>query len=140
LARFFGQNTFLGSRWTRPLLSADFLPLGTLGCGTQPSPVLDFIEQKPARDIAIEALLAGALAFNPNSGGPMEQHHAGGGLVYVLAAVAAGPDEALLDVSFMHPQRGHLLRQLSLLLRVHREYAHHEISRYSPLRIASRRR
>ena len=45
----------------------------------------------------------------------MEQHDAGGGLVDVLAAVAAGADECFVDVRLAHAERGHALGELGFL-------------------------
>jgi len=45
----------------------------------------------------------------------MQQHHAGGGLIDVLSAVAARTDKGFLDVGLAHAQSGHALRELGFL-------------------------
>jgi hypothetical protein len=51
----------------------------------------------------------------------MQQHDAGGDLVDVLAAVAAGTNKGFLNVRFPHAKRGHALRELSFLFQADRE-------------------
>ena len=89
---------------------------GALGGDVALPQLLDLVEQEPAGQEPVEALLAGGLAFDLHPGRPVEQHDAGGGLVDVLAAVPAGADKGLLDVRLAHTQRSHALGELGLFV------------------------
>src|SRR5437867_41001 len=64
----------------------------------------DFVQQKPAGEEPVEALLARGLAFDLETGRTMEQHHTRGALIDVLAAMTARTDEGFFDVRFAHAQ------------------------------------
>lgn len=55
--------------------------------------------------------------FLQQTGGKVSQHHTGGGFIDVLAAMAAGPDEALLHVGFRHAHGLHAPKELGLPVR-----------------------
>ncbi len=82
---------------------------------------LDFVQQKTPRQETIEPLLAGRLAFHLEPGRTVNQHYAGRGLVDILAAVTARPDERLVQISLPHAQAGHPLCQLVCFLEADRE-------------------
>ena len=86
--------------------------------------LLDLVEQEAAGEEAVEALLAGGLALDLQAGGAMEEHDAGGGLVDVLAAVAAGADEGFFDVRLADAERGHALGELGFFVRADGERGH----------------
>ena len=56
----------------------------------------------------------------------MQQHHASRGLVYVLAAMAAGANKSLFDIGFAHAERRHSLRELIFLFEADGKRAHAE--------------
>ena len=86
----------------------------------------DLVEQKTAGKKAVESLLTRGLAFDLKTRWAVQQHHASGGLVDVLAAVSAGTDKCLVDVGFAHAERGHALGELGFLFRADREHAHRD--------------
>lgn len=118
------EHALFGATTAFAFLPADFLDAGTLGIHIALLEGFDFIEQKPAREVAIEALGPRGLAFDLETRRAVEQHHARGGLVDVLPAVSAGTDKRLFDVGFAHAERGHALRELGFLLRADRVRAH----------------
>ena len=65
--------------------------------------ILRFFQQKAAGEKTVEPLLSGGLAFYLQAGRLVHQHDAGGGLVDILAAVAARTDERFLDVDSLTP-------------------------------------
>ena len=54
----------------------------------------------------------------------MQQHHAGGRLVDVLAAMAAGADKGFLQIGFAHAQGRHAPGELGLFFRADGKRAH----------------
>src|ERR1035437_10663172 len=54
----------------------------------------------------------------------MDQHHARGCLVDILAAVTARTDKSLVNVRFAHTERGHALGELAFLFRADGKRAH----------------
>ena len=118
------EHALFGAAAATTFLPADFLDAGALGIHVAFLEGFDLVEQEPAGEKAVESLLARGLAFDLKTRWPVEQHHAGGGLVDVLAAVSAGTDKRLVDVGFAHAERGHALGELDFLLRADRERAH----------------
>jgi hypothetical protein len=121
---FIGEHALFGPARTLAFLSADLLDAGAFGIDVTLLERFDLVEQKAPGEETIESLLARGLAFDLEAGGTMHQHHAGGRLVDVLAAVAAGTDKRLVDVGLPHAQRGHALRKLAFLFRTDGECAH----------------
>ena len=113
-----------GAAAATAFLAANLFDARALGVDVPFFERLDLVEQEPARQIAIEPLGTRGLAFDLETCRTVEQHHAGGGLVDVLAAVTARTDERLFNIGFVHAERGHALRQLGFLLRADRERAH----------------
>jgi len=122
---FVRQHAFFSPATATAFLSADLFDAGALGSQIAFLEGFDFIEQQAASEEAVESLLARGLALDLETGRVMEQHHTGGAFVDILATVAAGADEGLLDVRFAHAESHHALSQLALLIwrdgkRVHR--------------------
>ena len=82
-----GEHALFGAAAALAFLAADFLDAGALGIDMAFLEGFDLVEQQATCEKAIESLLARGLAFDLKTRRPMEQHHAGGGLVDVLAAV-----------------------------------------------------
>ena len=99
---------------------------GSCCCGAA---VFDFLNEKFAREEAIHTLLTGFLTLDLNPGGTVEQHHAGGIFVHVLAAVAAGPDELFLEIQLPHTEFVEAAIQFRFLVRRDRVRAHSAQSR-----------
>ena len=118
------EHSLFGAAAATAFLTTDLLDAGTLGICVAFLERFDLVEQEPAREIAIEPLRARGLAFDLETRRTVEQHHARGGLVDVLAAVSTRADKRLFNVGFPHAERGHALRQLGFLLRADRERAH----------------
>jgi hypothetical protein len=110
--RFVSQHSLSGGATASAFLSAKFFEQGALGIGAAFPSLFNFVEQELAGEEAIQPLLARALAFDLQSGRPMQQHHASGRLVDVLAAVAARADKRLFNIRFAHAERRHSLRKL----------------------------
>lgn len=127
------EHALFGAAGAFPFLAANFFDAGALGVDVAFLEGFDLVEQEPAGKKAVETLLTCGLAFDLKTRGPVEQHHAGAGLVDVLTAVAARPDKRLVDVCFAHAERGHALGELDFLLRADREHAHREQRSGSPL-------
>ena len=113
-----------GAAAATAFLAADFFDARALGIDVTFLERFDLVEQETARQVTIEPLGARGLAFNLETCRTVEQHHARGGLVDILAAVTARTDKRLFNVGFPHAERGHALRQLGFLLRADRERAH----------------
>ena len=124
MAGFVGENPFLGAAGAFSFLASDFLNAGALGVHVTFLQRFNLVEQKAAGEEAVEALLARGLTFDLHAGRTVPQHHAGGRLVDVLSAVAAGTDEGFFDVRFAHAQRGHPLRELGFLVQADWKRAH----------------
>ena len=114
---FVRQHAFFSPATATAFLSADLFDAGTLGSQIAFFEGFDFIEQQAATEKAVESLLPGGLALDLQTGRAMEQHHTGGAFVDILATVAAGPDEGLLDVRFAHAESHHALSKLVFLIR-----------------------
>ncbi len=121
---FVGEHALFGAAAAPAFLAADFLDTGALGIDVTFLERFDLVEQEPAGEEAVECLLARGLAFDPQTGRTVEQHHAGGGLVDVLAAVTARPDKGLFEVGVAHAERGHALRELGFLFGADGKRAH----------------
>ena len=124
MMRLVGEHPGLGAAGAFPFLAADFFNLGALRGDETVFLFLNLVEQQAAGDETVESLLARLLAFDLHAGWTMQQHHAGGNLVDVLSAVAAGADKSFLDVRLAHAQRGHALCELIFLFRTDGECAH----------------
>jgi hypothetical protein len=85
---------------------------------------LDLVEQHPARQETVHALLARGLAFHPQLCRHMQQHHARRTLVDVLSTVPAGTDKRLLNIRLAHAQCRHALRELAFLFHADGKMAH----------------
>ncbi len=120
------EHPLFGAAAATTFLAADLLDAGALGIDVAFLERLDLVQQKPAGEKAVESLMTRGLAFDLKTRRTMEQHHAGGGLVDVLAAVTAGADKRLVDVGFAHAERGHALRELGFLLRADGKRTHGE--------------
>ena len=94
------------------LLTPDFLDPLLLGGFDRANFRLDFIEQKPPRQKAIEPLGALLLALHPDASGPMMEHYTGLNFIDVLAAGAGGADELLVDILLADAKSQHALRKL----------------------------
>ena len=121
---FVGEHALFGAAAAPAFLAADFLGAVAGGIHIALLERLDLVEQEPAGEEPVEALLARGLAFDLEPRGTVDQLHAGGALVDVLAAVAAGADEGLLDVGLAHAERAHALGELGFLLRADGKCAH----------------
>ena len=116
-------------------LAPDFFGGGALG-GNEPVLLrLNLVEKHLTGVVAVESLLARFLAFHLHPGRPVEQHHAGGDFVDVLAAMAARADKAFFDVRLAYLERGHALRQLMLFLGADRKHAHASQAKPKPRRL-----
>ena len=118
------EHSRLSTAAAPAFLPADFLDAGAFGIDVTFLERFDLVEQQPAGKEAVESLLARGLALDLNSRRPVEQHHARGSLVDVLAAVSTRADERFLDVGFAHAERGHPLRKLRRLFGADRECTH----------------
>lgn len=118
------EHALFGATTAFAFLPADFLDAGTLGIHVTFFEGFDLVEQKAAREVAIESLGAGGLAFDLEPCRTVEQHYAGGGLVDVLPAVSTGTDEHFFNVGFAHAECRHALHKLGFLLRADRIRAH----------------
>ena len=121
---FVGEDAVFGSTAATAFLPAKFLDAGAFGSGLGLLLGREFVEEEFASKETVHALLAGVLALHLDAGGAVEEHDAGGDLVDVLAAVAAGTDEGFLDVRFLDAQGGHAPGQLVFLLWTDGERAH----------------
>ena len=89
MSGFVVEHPIPGAAATATFLAADFFNARSLGVNVAFLERFDLVEQKAAGEIAVETLGTRGLAFDLEARGEMEQHHAGGGLVDVLAAVTA---------------------------------------------------
>lgn len=121
---FIGEHSLLGAAAATAFLAADLLGAGAFGGDVARAEGFDLVEQQAASEKAVEALLAGGLAFDLQTGRSVQEHYAGGGLVDILAAVAARPDEGLFDVGFTNTQSGHALGQLGFFVGADGEGVH----------------
>ena len=119
-----GEHPLFGAAAATPFLAADLLDCGALGGHVARAEGFDLVEQQAAGQEAVEALLAGGLAFDLQAGRAMEQHDAGGGLVDILAAVPAGADKGFFEVGLAHAQCGHALGELGFFVGADGERVH----------------
>ena len=84
-----GEHPLLGAAAATPFLASDSLDAGAFGGDVARAEGFELVEQEPAGQEAVKALLAGGLAFDLQTGGPVEEHDARRSLVDILAAVAA---------------------------------------------------
>ena len=105
------QHPFLGPSRAAAFLAADLLYLLLLRASLAQQFVLDLIGQKTAGQKAVHDLGTLLLALDLDASGAVFQVDAGGGLVDVLAAVAARADEVLLDVALLDAQGAHAVFQ-----------------------------
>ena len=118
---FVGEHPGFRAAGAFAFLAANLYNLGASRCDKAVLERLDLVEQQSAGDEAVEALLPRGLTFHLHAGWPVQQHHAGGGLVDVLPAMATGADERLFNVGFAHAQRGHAPGKLGFLFETDRE-------------------
>ncbi len=85
--RLIRQHSLFRPAAAAAFLTANFFRAGLLSRHRSRLQPLDFIEQKSPRHESIQALLPGGLAFDPQPGRPMQQHHASRALVNVLPAM-----------------------------------------------------
>ena len=88
-------------------LAADFLDARPFLLHVALPHPLDLVEQQSPRQKAVHGLVPRRLAFHTQARWPMQQHDAGGTLVHLLSACAAGADERFLDIGFVHAQGIH---------------------------------
>jgi hypothetical protein len=112
MVRFVGEHFIFRTTGAFAFLAADFFDLGALRGHKTIFRRFNFIQQQSAREETVESLLARFLTFHLHTSRTMAQHHAGGNLVDVLPAVAAGADKRFLDVRLAHVERGHAQREL----------------------------
>ena len=119
-----GEDALLGAAAASAFLTPELLGFrqrgGTPGAGQR----LETVGEHFAGAEAIHALLAAFLALDPEAGGPVENHHAGGSLVHVLTAVTAGANEGLFKVGLAHADRSQTPREAIFLIRADGEAAH----------------
>ena len=113
--RFARQHPLLGPARAFAFLAPDALDFIAARGDIASLFFLNLVEQQAPGQEAVESLLPRGLAFHLQAGGTMQQHHARGSLVDVLAAVAAGADKRFLNVRFAHAEGGHASRQLRCL-------------------------
>src|SRR5947209_2248105 len=104
--RFVRQHSVLGAPAATPFLASDLFDTSLLSRHRPCLQSFDFVQQQTASDESVQSLLARRLAFNLQARWAMQQNHAGGALVYVLASMPAGADKCLLDIAFRHAQSG----------------------------------
>ncbi|HYV35863.1 MAG TPA: hypothetical protein VE988_09185 [Gemmataceae bacterium] len=102
VARLVGEQALFRAARPFPFLAADFFNPSAFGIQASFLKGFDFVQQKAAGQETVEALLSRGLAFDLQAGRTVEQHHARGRLVDVLAAVPARPDKRFFDVGFAH--------------------------------------
>jgi hypothetical protein len=124
VAGFVEEDTFFGGAAAWPFLAFTFFDTIAFGAGALLFLGVDFVEQDLAGEETVEALLAGDLTFYFEPCGPMGQHDAGCGLVDVLTAVAAGADEALVEIIFVDAQDRHAPMEFGCFLRTDGKGAH----------------
>ena len=112
MVRFVGEHAVLGAAGAFPFLAADFLNPGLFRGDAAGLELFDLVEEQATREEAVQRLLARGLALYAQAGGAMQEHDAGGDFIDVLAAVATGPDERLLNVALAGTERRHPLRKL----------------------------
>jgi len=118
------QHALFGAATAFAFLAADFLNAGTLGIDIALLERFDLVEQQTASEKTVERLLAGVLAFDLNARRTMDQHHARGRLIDILAAVTARTDKRLVNIRFAHPERDHALGELTFLFRADGKRTH----------------
>ena len=123
---FVGEHPLLGAAAATAFLTANLLHAGAISFHVALLAGFDLVEQQPAGKETVQPLLARDLAFDPQPSRTVQQHHAGGRLVHILAAVPARTDKGFLDVNLAHTQRAHALRELDFLFRANGEGAHYD--------------
>src|SRR5581483_7744712 len=118
---FVREDPFLGAAGARAFLAAKLFDLRAFGFYPGALTGFKLVEQQLARDESIESLLTGALTFYLDAGGPVPEHHAGGGFIDVLTAMSPGANERFLEVRLPDVQRRHALGELAFLLEADRK-------------------
>src|ERR1039458_6680159 len=118
------QHALFGAATAFAFLAADLLDTGALGIDVALLESFDLVEQEAAGEKTVERLLAGVLAFDLETCRTVDQHHARGRLVDILAAVTARTDKRLVNIRFAHTERGHALGELAFLFRADGKRAH----------------
>ena len=104
---FVGEDALFGGAGSAALLSACFFDAGPFGSAFGGYLGGQFGDEHLASKEAILTLVAGGLALDLQTGGPVDKLHAGGGFVDVLSAVAAGANEGFHQVFFANAEFGH---------------------------------
>jgi len=110
--RFGREHAFFRGSTAWAFLAAKFFDTGPFGGGPFFSNQLDLVEKELAREKTIQTLLTRFLAFYLQSAWPVQKHHAGGGLIDVLAAMPTGADKRLFYIRFAHAKGSHALGKL----------------------------
>ena len=124
MVRLVREDSLLGTPTPTTFLPPDLFPARLFGLQIAFLEGLDLVQQELPSESAILALVARGLALDLNSTWAVDQHHAGGSLVDVLAAMAARTNEGLLDIRLVHTQRCHALCEFSILICGHGRSAH----------------
>jgi hypothetical protein len=106
---FVGKDSLFGSMASPPFLATSLFQAGTFGAEPRFLEGLKFVEEQLAGKKAVLSLVTGGLAFNLETSRPVNQEDASGGLVDVLATMAAGTDECFLKVRLRDAQSRHAL-------------------------------
>ena len=124
MMRFVGKHSLFGGATAAPLLAAEFFGTGTLGIGAAFLARFNLVQQQFAGEESIQTLLASTLTLHLQSSRAVQQHHASGRLVHVLAAVTAGANKRLFNINFADTERRHSLRELIFLFHADRKRTH----------------
>jgi len=104
---FFSEYLFFGAAGATALLPAQLGDALGRGALLTEDGAFQLIGEQAARMKPVQRLRAFALALDERSSGTMDEDNTGGDLVDVLPALAAGADEALLDVFFTDSKAFH---------------------------------
>jgi hypothetical protein len=116
MMRFVGEDAPFGGFAAASLLAASFFDPGPFGGGALLSNRLDFIDEELSRQRTIHTLIPANLALDLNTGGSMQQHHAGRSLIDVLAPMTARADKTFIDILLANSEHGHPSSQFIVLL------------------------
>ncbi len=101
---FVGQDASLGRGAATPFLASDAFTFSPESLPCDPLSGFQLLEKPLQSEFPIPSLIPRLLTFHHDAGRPVQEHHAGGDLVDVLAAVAARPDKRLLKVALPDSQ------------------------------------
>ena len=122
--RFVIEHALFGAAAAFAFLAPDFFNTRSLRVDVAFLERFDFIEEEAAGEEPVESLMACGLAFHLETRGAVDQHHARGAFINVLATVSARANEGLVNVPLAYAERGHALRKLALFIRADGERAH----------------